>query len=87
MLFKTAWKRPSEKADALKTPDHTPEAVPSPSHSYGATIQAMFEKVKKSSKVTDANGEPLVVYHGSFGEPIPPQSWFLNCFTSLSSLY
>jgi len=34
MQFKTAWKRPSEKIDAVPL-NHTPEAVLSPSHSIG----------------------------------------------------
>jgi|GEM_PF-597725 len=63
MLFKTAWKRPSERTDAV-SPGHTPEAALSPPHSYSKTIQQLLEK-SNASKVVDENGEPLVVYHGT----------------------
>ncbi|HCC53480.1 MAG TPA: hypothetical protein DEQ20_00925 [Desulfobulbaceae bacterium] len=43
MQFKTAWKRPSEKTDAV-SPCHTSEAVLSPPHSYNESVQHLLEK-------------------------------------------
>jgi len=37
MQYKTAWKRPSEKIDAVPL-NHTPEAVLSPPHSYNERV-------------------------------------------------
>lgn len=64
--FKTAWKRPSETADAFP-PSHTSKTDLSPPHSYNQTIQRMIEE-SKSSGVVDDTGEPLEVYHGTRGD-------------------
>lgn len=66
--FKTAWKRPSETVDAT-SPNHTSKTDLSPSHSYNQRIQQLLEK-SKASQVVDADGYPLVVYHGTAEDQI-----------------
>ena len=60
MLFKTAWKRPSEKTDAFP-PGHTPEAVLSPPHSYNQNIQQVLEK---DSPLTQGKPEGVSLRRG-----------------------
>lgn len=88
--FKTAWKRPSETADAF-SPSHTSETDPSPPRSYNERIQQLLTE-SNASVVIDANGEPLVVYHGS-GEQRniitpgmrDPGAWFTSNFRNAAN--
>lgn len=88
--FKTAWKRPSETADAF-SPSHTSETDPSPPRSYNERIQQLLTQ-SNASVVIDANGEPLVVYHGS-GEQRniitpgmrDPGAWFTSNFRNAAN--
>lgn len=66
LQFKTAWKRPSETADAFSA-SHTSETDPSPPHSYNQTVQRLLEQ-SKTSVMLDENGEPRVVYHSTRGD-------------------
>lgn len=88
--FKTAWKRPSETADAF-SPSHTSETDPSPPRSYNERIQQLLTE-SNASVVIDANGEPLVMYHGS-GEQRniitpgmrDPGAWFTSNFRNAAN--
>ncbi|MFV0437502.1 MAG: hypothetical protein ACK5PS_08950 [Desulfopila sp.] len=63
LRFKTAWKRPSGRTDAV-SPGHTPEAAPSPPHSYneriGGSLHAPGESPVPSN--TSDNAIPQGLY-------------------------